>query len=118
MSQLSHVRVEQDANSIQAHRVYVDGEEIRNVRAVNIDISPMAIPEVNITLASAPVFDGNSVIKLRLESDSIEECITAIRFEMLVNESFRDRLSFIINDVIGDMDKADRVVEEIANRWY
>lgn len=118
MSIFSKVEVWQLENGSPHFLTTVNGKEVKNVKAIDISMSADETPRAKITLNALPEFSGDAITEFWLETESVHECIRAVRFELMVNENLAYSLaSLIASHLDGDMGKAREIVALIAEEW-
>ena len=118
MSHISNVKIVQSKDGSLKHDVFVDGKQINNVVDLQTLFMPSSVPEVYITINSFAEFEGIASPKIVLDTESIRDCIRAIRFELDTNDEFYNNLADLIAPKLdGDMDKSREIVEIIAEEW-
>lgn len=115
---LSKVKIEQINDT--CHKVYVDGEEVHHVSGLTVNIDPMSIPTVEITLNSAADIDGMAFVKYNFSSESLKECMKYIFLHIQFDEPFRAALLLTIDQALRDAKdngfEDDRIAEFILER--
>lgn len=115
MSIFSKVAVWQLEDGSPRFLTVVNGKEVKNVKAIDISMSADETPRAKITLNAFPEFSGDAITEFWLETESVRECIRAVRFELMVNNNFADNLAHLIASKLdGDMTKAREIVDVIA----
>ena len=115
MSIFSKVEVRQLGDTINHFSVTVNGKRVDNVKSVDISVRTDEIPEAKITLNALPEFSGNAIAEFWIETESVHECIRAVRFELMTNENFANKTARLIASKINwDMDKAKEIVDLLS----
>ena len=118
MSHISNVKIVQSKDGSLKHDIFIDGKQINNVADLQTLFMPNSVPEVYITINSFAEFEGIASPKIVLDTESIRDCIRAIRFELNTNDEFYNNLADLIaSELNGDMTKARDVVKTIAEEW-
>ena len=118
MSHISNVKIVQSKDGSLRHDVFVNGEPLKNVKSIQTFFDTDSIPSVDITLNSFSEFNGDALTSIWLETESINDCVAAVKFELFKNSKLADNLAEIIAGKIdGDMDKAREIVEEVTLEW-
>lgn len=118
MSIFSKVEVWQLENGSPHFLTTVNGKEVKNVKAIDISMSADETPRAKITLNALPEFSGDAITEFWLETESVHECIRAVRFELMTNENFANNLAHLIAlKLDGDMSKAKEIVDLIEGEW-
>lgn len=115
---LSKVKIEQIND--RCHKVYVDGEKVQHVRGLTVNIEPMSIPTVEITLASTAEIDGMAFVKYNFSPESLKECMKYIFLHIQFDEAFRAACLLTIDQALKDAESdgipKDKVAEFILER--
>ena len=115
MSHISNVKIVQSKDGCLKHDIFIDGKQINNVADLQTLFMPNSVPEVYITINSFAEFEGIASPKIVLDTESIRDCIRAIRFELDTDDKFYNNLAHLIASKLdGDINKAKEIVDVIA----
>ena len=109
---LSKVKIEQINDT--CHKIYVDGEEVQHVCGLTVNIDPMSVPTVEVTLNSTADIDGMAFVKYNFSSESLRECMKYIFLHIQFDEPFRAALLLTIDQALRDAKESGIVDDKIA----
>ena len=117
---LANVKIEQDKENWNIHRVFVDGKKIERVRAINFDISAGEIPIVLVEIAGGCNFEGMADIYFDYSPYTVKEACKILRDELLKNvELYNGFISSIQTAIeeapnyIKNRELAERILKRI-----
>ena len=116
---LANVKIEQDKRNPEIHRVYQNGNEIKRITEVNLNINTDSFPEVNITIGGGCDFEGMADIHFDYSPCTVKEACKILREELLKHGDLYRAFSASIYSALKDMPEEmwiDEMPEIILNR--
>ena len=116
---MSNVKIEQDKKNLSRYRVYIDGNEIKRIAGVDLNISSDSVPEVRITIGGGCDFEGLTDIRFDYLPHTVKEACKILRDELLKHEDLYKAFSASIYSALKDMPEKtwiDEMPEIILNR--
>lgn len=82
---LANVRIEQDKENSNIHKVFVDGKQIEKITHLDLQINPMKIPSVtlNIERMSGVDFEGQAEVNFMNDPFTVQNACKILRDELL-----------------------------------
>lgn len=80
---LANVKIEQDKQNEMIHRVFVNGEKLKRVNHIDLNIDVAEVPQVNVGIVGGCDFEGMADIKLDYSPCSIRDSCKILRTELL-----------------------------------
>ena len=112
---LSNVKIEQDKENKQIHRVFVDGEKLKRVNQIDLNIDANEIPQVNVGIAGGCDFEGMADIHFDYSPYTVKEACKILREELLKHGELYDGFKASIVSAINDAPNYTPT-EEISER--
>lgn len=116
---LANAKIEQDKENPGIYRVYQNGNEIKRITEVNLNISTDSFPEVNITIGGGCDFEGMADIHFDYYPQTVKESCKILRDELLKHGDLYRAFSASIYSVLKDMPEEtwiDEMPEIVLNR--
>lgn len=86
-----HVKLENHDGKTVKHKLFVDGEEIHYVSAVNINVEAGCVPQCTATIIPQNVeFDGQADVKYDFTPETVQQAVVVMRNELLKHGDFYD----------------------------
>ena len=79
---LANGKIEQDKRNPEIHRVYQNGNEIKRITEVNLNINTDSFPKVNITIGGGCDFEGMADIHFDYSPCTVKEACKILREEL------------------------------------
>ena len=80
---LSNVKIEQDKQNDMIHRVFVDGEKLRRVNRIDLNIDVDEVPQVNVGIVGGCDFEGIADVHFDYSPYTVKEACKILREELL-----------------------------------
>lgn len=80
---LANVKIEQDKENKHIHRVFVDGEKLKRVNHIDLNIDVNEAPQVNVGIVAGCDFEGIADIHFDYSPHTVKEACKIIRDELL-----------------------------------
>lgn len=116
---LANVKIEQDKENKNIHRVFVDGKKVDRVRTIDFCVDVYSAPEVNIEIVGGIDFEGMADIHFDYSPYTVEEACKILRDELLKHEDLYRAFSASIYTALKELPKEtwiDEIPEIILNR--
>ena len=118
-----HVKLEQYDGKTVKYKLFVDGEEIHYVAAVNINVEAGCVPECTATIIPQGVeFDGQADVKYDFTPETVQQAVVVLRNELLKHGDFYDAFRASVMSAADyqfcrpDGATCDELVDEIMRR--
>lgn len=79
---LANVKIEQDKENKHIHRVFVNGEELKRVNHIDINIDVTEVPQVNVGIVGGCDFEGMADIRFDYSPYTVKEACKILREEL------------------------------------
>lgn len=109
---LANVKIEQDKENPGKCRVYQNGNEIKRILEVNLNIRADSFPEVNITIGNGCDFEGMADIHFDYSPYTVKEACKILRDELLKYGDLYRAFSASIYNALKDMPE-DTFIDEM-----
>lgn len=80
---LANVKIEQDKQNEMIHRVFVDGEKLKRVNHIDLNIDVDEAPQVNVGIVGGCDFEGMADIHFDYSPYTVKESCKILRDELL-----------------------------------
>ena len=82
---LANVKIEQDKQNEMIHRVFVNGEKLKRVNHIDLNIDVDEAPKVNVGIVGGCDFEGMADIHFDYSPYTVKEACKILRDELLKN---------------------------------
>ena len=82
---LANVKIEQDKQNEMIHRVFIDGEKLKRVNHIDLNIDVAEAPQVNVGIVGGCDFEGMADIHFDYSPYTVKEACKILRDELLKN---------------------------------
>ena len=116
---LANVKIEQDKENWNIHRVFVDGKKINKVRSIDFGVSVECLPEVNIEIVGGCDFEGLADVKFDYSPCNVMEACKILLEELQKHGELYDGFKASITSAIKDAPNytpTEEIAERILNR--
>lgn len=79
---LANVKIEQDKQNEMIHRVFVNGEKLKRVNHIDLNIDVDEVPQVNVGIVGGCDFEGMDDIHFDYSPHTVKEACKIIRDEL------------------------------------
>lgn len=100
---VANMKIEQDKENPGIHKVYQDGNEIKCITEVSLNINTDSFPEVNITIGGGCDFEGMADIHFDYSPKTVKEACKILRDELLKHGDLYKAFSVSIYSALKDM---------------
>lgn len=80
---LANVKIEQDKQNEMMHRVFVNGEKLKRVNHIDLNIDVAEVPQVNVGIVGGCDFEGMADIHFDYSPYTVKEACKILRDELL-----------------------------------
>ena len=80
---LANVKIEQDKQNEMIHRVFVNGEKLKRVNHIDLNIAVAEVPQVNIGIVGGCDFEGMADVHFDYSPYTVKEACKILREELL-----------------------------------
>lgn len=111
---LANVKIEQDKENPEIHRVFVDGKQIEKIKHIDFEVNPLKIPSIklNIEQISGVDFEGQAEVNFLNTPFTAQNACKILRDELLKRTDLYRAFSASIYSALNDM-KEDTPIDEI-----
>lgn len=116
---LANVKIEQDKQNEMIHRVFVNGEKLKRVNHIDLNIDVDEAPQVNVGIVGGCDFEGMADIHFDYSPYTVEEACKILQDELLKHEDLYRAFSASIYTALKDISEdtnIDEMPEIILNR--
>lgn len=101
---LANVKIEQDKENPEIHRVFVDGKKIEKITHLDFEVNPLEIPSVklNIEQISGVDFEGQAEVNFLNTPFTVQNACKILRDELLKHGDLYNAFVASINSVLMD----------------
>lgn len=102
---LANVKIEQDKENPNIHRVFIDGKQIDKITHLDFQVNPMEFPSVtlNIERMSGVDFEGQAEVNFLKDPFTVQNACKILREELLKHEdlyrAFLTSIYSALNDI-------------------
>lgn len=83
---LANVKIEQDKQNEMIHRVFADGEELKRVNHIDLNIDVAEAPQVNVGIVGGCDFEGMADIHFDYSPYTVKEAFKILREELVKHD--------------------------------
>ena len=83
---LANVKIEQDKENDHIHRVFADGEELKRVNHIDLNIDVAEAPQVNVGIVGGCDFEGMADIHFDYSPYTVKEAFKILREELVKHD--------------------------------
>lgn len=80
---LANVKIEQDKQNEMIHRVFVNGEKLKRVNHIDLNIDVAEVPQVNVGIVGGCNFEGMADIHFDYSPYTVKEACKILQDELL-----------------------------------
>ena len=101
---LANVKIEQDKENPNIHKVFVDGKQIEKITHLDFQINPLEIPSVtlNIERMSGADFEGQAEVNFLKDPFTVQNACKILRDELLKHGDLYDGFKASIISVMKE----------------
>lgn len=100
---LANVKIEQDKQNEMIHRVFVNGEKLKRVNHIDLNIDVDEAPQVNVGIAGGSDFEGMADIHFDYSPYTVKESCKILRDELLKHGDLYKAFSASIYSALKDI---------------
>ena len=116
---LANVKIEQDKQSEMIHRVFVNGEKLKRVNHIDLNIDVAEAPQVNVGIVGGCDFEGMADVHFDYSPYTVKEACKILLEELQKHGELYDGFKASIISAINDAPNytpTEKVAEGILNR--
>lgn len=116
---LANVKIEQDKQSEMIHRVFVNGEKLKRVNHIDLNIDAAEVPQVNVGIVGGCDFEGMADVHFDYSPYTVKEACKILLEELQKHGELYDGFKASIISAINDAPNytpTEKVAEGILNR--
>ena len=119
---LANVKIEQDKENKNIHRVFIDGKQIEKITHLDFQVNPLEIPSVtlNIERMSGVDFEGQAEVNFLKDPFTVQNACKILRDELLKHEDLYRAFELSMYSALKEMPKeirmGDMCMNETVNR--
>lgn len=117
---LANVKIEQDKENKHIHRVFIDGEKLKRVNHIDLNIDVAEVPQVNVGIVGGCDFEGMADVHFDYSPYTVKEACKILREEIMKrNDLFDGFVSSIQTAIeeapnyIKNRELAERILKRI-----
>lgn len=99
---LANVKIEQDKQNEMIHRVFVNGEKLKRVNHIDLNIDVDEAPQVNVGIVGGCDFEGMADIHFDYSPYTVKEACKILRDELLKHGDLYDGFKASIISVLKE----------------
>ena len=80
---LANVKIDQDKENKHIHRVFVNGEKLKRVNHIDLNIDVAEVPQVNVGIVGGCDFEGMADIRFDYSLYTVKEACKILQDELL-----------------------------------
>ena len=80
---IANVKIEQDKENKHIHRVFIDGEKLKRVNHIDLNIDVAEVPQVNVGIVGGCDFEGMADIRFDYSPYTVKEACKILQEELL-----------------------------------
>lgn len=118
---LANVKIEQDKENKHIHRVFIDGEKLKRVNHIDLNIDVAEAPQVNVGIVGGCDFEGMADVHFDYSPYTVKEACKILREELLKNvelyNGFVSSIQTAIEEApnyIKNRELAERILKRIV----
>lgn len=108
------MNIEQDKQNEIIHRVFVNGEELKRVNHIDLNIDAGEVPQVNVGIVGGCDFEGMADIYFDYSPLTVKEACKILQKELLKNEELYNGVIASIASAINEMLDGQYTIKELA----
>lgn len=110
---LANVKIEQDKENPNIHKVFVDGKQIEKITHLDFQVNPLEFPQVTLNLEtmSGIDFEGQGEVNFLETPFTVENACKILREELLKHGDFYDGFLASIYSAVRDCTRMMAYVE-------
>ena len=117
---LAKVKIEQDKQNEMIHRVFVNGDKLKRVNHIDLNIDVAEVPQVNVGIVGGCDFEGMADIHFDYSPQTVKEACKILREELLKHKDFYRAFELSMYSALKEMPKeirmGDMCMNEAVNR--
>lgn len=99
---LANVKIEQDKQNEMIYRVFVNGEKLKIVNHIDLNIDVAEVPQVNVGIVGGFDFEGMAEIQFDYSPYTVKESCKILRDELIKRGDLYNAFVASINSVLMD----------------
>ena len=99
---LANVKIEQDKQNEMIHRVFVNGEKLKRVNHIDLNIDVAEVPQVNVGIVGGCDFEGMADIHFDYSPYTVKEACKILQDELLKHGDLYDGFKASIISVMKE----------------
>lgn len=110
---LANVRIEQDKENSNIHKVFVDGKQIEKITHLDFQVNPLEFPQVTLNLEtmSGIDFEGQAEVNFLETPFTVENACKTLREELLKHGELYRAFSSSIYSALKDISEDTEIDE-------
>ena len=108
---LANVKIEQDKQNEMIHRVFVNGEKLKIVNHIDLNIDVDEAPQVNVGIVGGCDFEGMADIHFDYSPYTVKEACKILRDELLKHGDLYKAFSASIYSALKDISEDTNIDE-------
>ena len=108
---LANVKIEQDKQNEMIHRVFVNGEKLKRVNHIDLNIDVDEAPQVNVGIVGGCDFEGMADIHFDYSPYTVKEACKILRDELLKHGDLYKAFSASIYSALKDISEDTNIDE-------
>lgn len=116
---LANVKIEQDKQNEMIHRVFINGEKLKRVNHIDLNIDVDEVPQVNVGIVGGCDFEGMADVHFDYSPYTVKEACKILLEELQKHGELYDGFKASIISAINDAPNytpTEKVAEGILNR--
>lgn len=117
---LANVKIERDKQNEMIYRVFVNGENLKRVNHIDLNIDVAEVPQVNVGIVGGCDFEGMADIRFDYSPYTVKEACKILREELLKHKDFYRAFELSMYSALKEMPKeirmGDMCMNEAVNR--
>ena len=112
---IANVKIEQDKQNEMIHRVFVNGEKLKRVNHIDLNIDVAEVPQVNVGIVGGCDFEGMADIHFDYSPYTVKEACKILREELLKHGDLYDGFKASIISALKETGFAEDI-RDVADR--
>lgn len=100
---LANVKIEQDKQNEMIHRVFVNGEKLKRVNHIDLNIDVAEAPQVNVGIVGGCDFEGMADVHFDYSPYTVKEACKILQEELLKHGDLYRAFTASIHSALKDM---------------
>lgn len=100
---LAHVKIEQDKENKHIHRVFINGEKLKRVNHIDLNIDVDEVPQVNVGIVGGCDFEGMADVHFDYSPYTVKEACKILQEELLKHGDLYRAFTASIHSALKDM---------------